>query len=144
MAHRIKAINAYRPRIELGKTVQKAALMRAVSRATSLVEGAVDMAMKETRDQIIEICRSGRAVKVDGLGRFEPVMDLDGQLSISFRPDPAFAYSLNKEAFEGNILNPGNIGKTSDDLVDLWNEANPGDRVPPTETQAGPAAAPAP
>ena len=76
MAHRIQAINAFRPRIELGKTVQKPALLRAVSRATSLVEGTVDMAIKEMRDQIIEICRSGRAVKVEGLGRFEPVIDL--------------------------------------------------------------------
>ena len=129
MAHRIKAINAYRPRIELGKTVQKAALMRAVSRATSLVEGTVDMAIKETRDQIIEICRSGRAVKVEGLGRFEPVMDLDGQLSISFRADPTFAYSLNKDAFEGNILNRENIGKTSEELVTMWNETYPEDLV---------------
>ena len=129
MAHRIKAINAYRPRIELGKTVQKAALMRAVSRATSLVEGTVDMAIKETRDQIIEICRSGRAVKVEGLGRFEPVMDLDGQLSISFRADPTFAYSLNKDAFEGNILNRENIGKSSEELVTMWIETYPEDLV---------------
>jgi hypothetical protein len=129
MAHRIQAINAYRPRINLGKTVQKPALLRAVSRATSLVEGTVDLAIKETRDQIIEICRSGRAVKVEGLGRFEPVMDLDGQLSISFRPDPAFAYSLNKAAFEGNIANGENIGKTSDDLVAKWNANFPEDPV---------------
>lgn len=129
MAHQIQAINAYRPRIELGKTVQKPALLRAVSRATSLVEGTVDMAIKETRDQIIEICRSGRAVKVEGLGRFEPVMDLDGKLTISFRPDPAFAYSLNKDVFEGNVLNREHIGKSSEELVVLWNENHPEDQV---------------
>ena len=129
MAHRIQAINAFRPRIDLGKTVQKPALLRAVSRATSLVEGTVDMAIKETRDQIIEICRSGRAVKVEGLGRFEPVMDLDGQLAISFRPDPTFAYSMNKDGFEGNVINRENIGKTSEELIVIWNEKNPDDQV---------------
>lgn len=134
MAHRIQAINAYRPRIELGKTVQKPALLRAVSRATSLVEGTVDLAIKETRDQIIEICRSGRAVKVEGLGRFEPIMDLDGKLTISFRPDPAFAYSLNARAFEGNVLNRDNIGKTGEDLVNLWNENFPEDPVTSPES----------
>lgn len=133
MAHKIQAINAYRPRIELGKTVQKPALLRAVSRATSLVEGTVDMAIKETRDQIIEICRSGRAVKVEGLGRFEPVMDLDGKFSISFRPDPAFAFSLNEKAFEGNILNRENIGKSSEDLITQWNEDHPDDQVTDTD-----------
>lgn len=129
MAHRIQAINAYRPRIDLGKTVQKPALLRAVSRATSLVEGTVDMAIKETRDQIIEICRSGRAVKVEGLGRFEPIMDLDGQMSISFRPDPTFAYSLNEKAFEGTVINREHIGKTSEELVVKWNEEHSDDPV---------------
>ena len=59
MAYKIKAINAYRPRVQLGNTVQKPELLRAVSRATSLVEGSVDLAIKEMRDQIIEFCRSG-------------------------------------------------------------------------------------
>ena len=129
MAHQIQAINAYRPRIELGKTVQKPALLRAVSRATSLVEGTVDMTIKEMRDQIIEICRSGRAVKVEGLGRFEPNMDMDGQLSISFRADPAFAYSLNKGGFEGNVHNRENIGKTTEEFVAMWNTDHPDDPV---------------
>jgi len=129
MAHRIQAINAYRPRISLGKTVLKPALLRAISRATSLVEGTVDMAIKETRDQIIEICRSGRAVKVEGLGRFEPVIDLEGNLSISFRADPAFAFSLNQGTFEGNIENRENIGKTSEELIAKWNEEHPDDPV---------------
>src|SRR5689334_11055472 len=72
MAPRIKAVNAYRPRIEQGNTVQKPELLRAVSRATSLVESTVDQTVKEVRDQIIEFCRSGRAVKVEGLGVFSP------------------------------------------------------------------------
>lgn len=54
MAPRIKAINAYRPRVEQGNTVQKPELIRALSRATGLVEGSIDQATKELRDQIIE------------------------------------------------------------------------------------------
>ncbi len=130
MAPRIKAINAYRPRIDQGNTVQKPELLRAVSRATSLVEGSVDMAIKETRDHIIEICRSGRAVKVEGLGTFAPTIDLEGTLKIAFRPDPAFANGLNiPGVFSGTIINRENIGKTSDELVAMWNEANPEDQV---------------
>ena len=130
MAPSIKAVNAYRPRIEQGNTVQKPELLRAVSRATSLVEGSVDLAIKETRDQIIEICRSGRAVKVEGLGTFAPTIDLVGTLKISFRPDPAFANGLNiPGVFSGTILNRDNIGKTSADLIAMWNEAYPDDQV---------------
>jgi hypothetical protein len=50
MAPRIKAVNAYRPRIEQRNTVQKPELVRALSRATGLVEGSIDQAIKELRD----------------------------------------------------------------------------------------------
>src|SRR5690349_17926238 len=72
MAPRIKAVNAYRPRIEQGNTVQKPELVRALSHAPGLVEGSIDQSIKELRDQIIELNRAGRAVKVDGLGTFRP------------------------------------------------------------------------
>ena len=130
MAPRIKAVNAYRPRIEQGNTVQKPELLRAVSRATSLVEGSVDLAIKESRDQIIEFCRMGRAVKVESLGTFAPSIDLAGKLTISFRPDPAFANGLNMPGtFSGTILNREFIGKTSDELVERWNAEHAEDPV---------------
>lgn len=72
MAHRIKGISLYRPRIEQGNTVQKPELIRLVSRATGLVEATLDYGIKELRDQIIEITRSGRAVKIEGLGTWSP------------------------------------------------------------------------
>ena len=130
MAPRIKAVNAYRPRIEQGNTVQKPELIRAVSRATGIVEGTLDQSIKEVRDQIIEFNRAGRAVKVDGLGTFSPSIDLEGSLSISFRPDSAFANGLNVPGiFTGTVINRENIGKTSEELVIKWNEAYPEDPV---------------
>ena len=130
MAHRIKAINAYRPRIEQGNTVQKPELVRALSRATGLVEGSIDQSIKELRDQIIEYCRAGRAVKVDGLGTWTPSIALDGSLDIQYRPDSAFSYGLNIPGiFSGTILNRENIGKTSAEIVAMWNEQYPDDQV---------------
>ena len=130
MAHRIKAINAFRPRIDQGNTVQKAELIRGLSRATSLVKGSVELAMKELRDQLIEHLRAGRAVKVDGLRIWTPTIALDGTLDIQYRPDAAFGYGLNLPGmFTGKIHNHQNIGKTGDELVAMWNEANPGDLV---------------
>jgi len=130
MAQKIKAINAFRPRIEQGSTVQKPELLRAVSRATSLVEGSVDLVTKEMRDQIILFCSAGRAVKVEGLGTFTPSIDLEGNIAISFRADSAFANGLNMPGtFNGRILNRENIGKTSDELVTLWNTQYPEDLV---------------
>jgi hypothetical protein len=130
MAPRIKAVNAYRPRIEQGNTVQKPELVRALSRATGLVEGSIDQSIKELRDQIIEFNRSGRAIKVEGLGTFSPSMDLDGNLAISYRPDPALSNGLNiPGVFSGTILNREYIGKTSDELITMWNTEHPEDLV---------------
>ena len=130
MAPKIKAVNALRPRIEQGTTVQKPELLRAASRATGIVEGTLDQSIKELRDQIIEFNRAGRAVKVDGLGTFSPSIDLEGVFSISFRPDTAFAKGLNVPGIvTAPIVNRGNIGKTTDELVMMWNESNPDDQV---------------
>jgi hypothetical protein len=130
MAPRIKAVSAYRPRIEQGNTVQKPELVRALSRSTGLVEGTIELAIKELRDQIIEFNRSGRAVKVEGLGTFSPSIDLDGKFAISYRPDPFLNYGLNIPGiFSGTIVNREHIGKTSDDLVSLWNEKYPEDPI---------------
>ena len=134
MAHRIKAINAYRPRIEQGNTVQKPELVRAVSRATGIVEGALDQSIQELRDQIIEYCRARRAVKVDGLGTWTPTVGLDGTLDIQYRPDAAFSYGLNiPGTFSDTILNRANIGKTSDELITKWNTEHADDPVSVTD-----------
>lgn len=130
MAPRIKAINAYRPRIEQGNTVQKPELVRALSRATGLVEGSIEHTKMELRDHIIEFNRSGRAVKVDGLGTFSPSIDLDGKLNIIFRPDPVLHYGINiPGTFSGTVLNREHIGKTAEQLIVLWNEEHPDDPV---------------
>jgi|SRR6266542_4838510 len=130
MASKIKAIGVYRPRIEQGNTVQKPELIRALSRATGLVEGSIDQVIKELRDQIIEFNRSGRAVKVEGLGTYAPNISLDGTFDLQFRADTAFGNGLNIPGiFTGTIANRDNIGKTSDELIQKWNTDHPDDLV---------------
>ena len=130
MAPKIKAIGAFRPRIEQGSTAQKNELLRAASRATGLVEGTFDLSIRELRDQIVEFCRAGRAVKVDGLGIWTPNLQMDGSLSIQYRPDNALVNGLNVPGmFTGKIHNRENIGKSGDELVAMWNEAYPDDQV---------------
>ncbi len=130
MAHRIKVISLYRPRIELGNTVQKPELIRLVSRATGLVEATMDYGIKELRDQIIEITRSGRAVRIEGLGTWSPNIGLDGSFDIQYRADTALVNGLNVPGtFTGKIRNHKNIGKTGDELVTEWNVDFPDDLV---------------
>ena len=86
--------------------------------------------MTELKFRILEYIRSGRAVKVEGLGIWAPNIALDGTISIQYRPDLGFDYELNQPSvFSGTIINREHIGKTSDELVVMWNEANPTDLV---------------
>ncbi len=81
--------------------------------------------IKELRDHIIEFNRTGRGVKVEGLGTFSPSIELAGEISISFRADPAFGQGLNIPGiFTGKIINKENIGKSSAELVEKYQSEN--------------------
>jgi hypothetical protein len=130
MASKITAINAYRPRVEAGNTVQKQELIRQMARATGLNEGSMDLTLKELRDIIIENLRAGRGIKVEGLGTWLPNIDLAGEFDVQYRMDSFLKSALNVNGvFSGTILNRDNIGKTSAELVTLWNTDHPTDLV---------------
>jgi hypothetical protein len=98
--------------------------------ATGLVEGSVDLSIKELRDQIIAFNRTGRAVKVEGLGTFAPNIDLNGTLAITYRPDPTLNFGLNAPGtFTGTIANREFIGKSPTELVERWNNEHPEDPI---------------
>ena len=59
-----------------------------------------------------------------------PKIDTDGKLSLGTRLDRRINARLNQSgAFKGEIKNRENIGKTTEELVALWNEAHPDDLV---------------
>lgn len=131
MANKITAINAYRPKIKKGKTKTLKDISKVIAGRTSMNEGAVYQAMSETRFIFELFLGSGNPVKLPGLGTFSPTISVDGKLNISFRVDNPLIRELNKgrEGFDGEIVNRENIGKTSDELVTLWNVDNPTDPV---------------
>ena len=91
-------------------------------------QAAIDQAYEAGFEDMLR--RVPNLSKVRSLVGYTPTIGLDGTLDIQYRPDPAFSYGLNVPGvFTGTILNRENIGKTSDELVAMWNEANPTDLV---------------
>jgi hypothetical protein len=130
MARRIQVISILRPRVKQGNTVKKPELIRAISRATSIVEGVADLVIKELQHYIIEYLLSGRAVKIDGLGTWTPNLSLDGTLEVQYRADAALIKALrNSRRFDGHISNRKNIGLSGNELVAKWNALHPEDPV---------------
>ena len=130
MTSKITAINAYCPRIDLGKTAQHDELVGYMADRTGLNEGEIRLLMAELRDTIVFFNKSGRGVRLEGLGTYAPKIGLDGKFGVSHRLDNHIRNALNVPgAFKGVIERRENIGKTSEELVAMWNAEHPEDPV---------------
>ena len=105
-------------------------LIDLIASRTGLNEGEVSQVLLELRDTVVFFNRQGRAVKLEGLGAYTPKIDLDGAIGVGHRADIEIKNSLNTPGeFRGEIESRANIGKTSDELVTMWNEEHPDDPV---------------
>ena len=130
MASRIQAINAYRPRVKRGKRASLNDLVSFIARSTGLNEGTIRQVLIELRDATLFYNLQGQPVYLEGLGTYTPKVDLDGTFGIGHRADMKLKNGLNTpDAFGGEIIHRENIGKTSDELVALWDEEHPDDLV---------------
>jgi len=130
MAKKIQAINKYCPKIKLGKTVQIKELVEYIADRTGLNKGDIKMALSELSDAIVFFNKRGDGVKLEGIGTYQPNIDLDGKFSVRHILDMEISSALNASgAFTGEIENKENIGKTSADLIAMWNKEFPNDII---------------
>lgn len=65
-----------------------------------------------------------------GVAIFRPSIDLEGKISVSVRVDKRILSALNAPgAFIGNIKNHENVGRSTQEIVTLWNAAHPDDLI---------------
>jgi nucleoid DNA-binding protein len=130
MANRIVAINANRPKIDLGKTIQMPEIVEHISDRTGLNKGDLQIAISEVSSVVSYYNKRGMAVKIEDLGTYTPTIGLNGSFNVSHRLDKAIKNVLNTpDAFSGDIVNRENIGKTPEELIAKWNEEHPEDPV---------------
>ena len=131
MAKLIQAIGTYGPRVEVTRTVQTRQIAEYIAGRTSLNRGEIEGTLRELNEAIVFFAKQGQAVKLEGVGTFTPTIDLVGVLDVGFRLDTSIDGALNASgAFTGEVSNRGNIGKSSADLKQLWNNAHPADLIP--------------
>ncbi len=129
MAKRIQAIAAHCPRIELGDPVDEDRYIDIITKRTTLSTGVVKNVHEAEIEALIDLLLDGRPVHT-GLAIFTPVISLDGSIDFKIQLNKRICRRLNVPGeFRGHILNADNIGKTSDDLVTLWNKDHPDDPV---------------
>ena len=130
MAKKITAIRRYKPEIKRGRTLQMPDVIRDMTRSTGLSQGEVLHVVYQLQEAILTANHAGQAVKIAGLGIFTPVIRMDGSLDMLFRPDVEMLRQLNDPTkFHAKILNKSNIGRSSEELIALWNADHPDDPV---------------
>jgi hypothetical protein len=130
MPNKITAVNALRPKLKMNRMIEMDQVDPYVADRTGLNRGTTRQVINELRDALLFWMIDGRAVKIEGIGRFVPKIALDGTFSISLRVDSELQKRINDLGkYKGEIVNRENIGLTPDELVALWNENNPDDLV---------------
>ena len=71
----------------------------------------------------------GRGVKLEGLGIYLPNVNFRGEFDVAHRLDHELKRAMNGGAFRGKIRNKRNIGKTTEEVIALWNSEHPDDPV---------------
>lgn len=97
---------------------------------TGVTRGEIRLVLSEFNEAVIYYANRGVPVQLEGLGIFLPSIMLSGRKKVNLRRDVSFRKALNADdAWHGRLINSENIGKTSDELVSMWNEAHPDDPV---------------
>jgi hypothetical protein len=103
--------------------------MELITRRTTLSAGVVKNLQESEVETLIDLLKEGRPVHT-GVAIFTPVIDSQGNLSVSVRVDKRITTALNAPgAFTGKISNSGNIGMTSEEVAALWNREHPDNPV---------------
>lgn len=105
------------PKLKGGKIVEKPELVDFIVEHGGMVESDVAGMMAEQKNSLFHYLRSGRPVRMEGVGLFSVSIRLDGSIKINFRPDKVLLERLNaSDGYTGEILNTENIGKTLAEL----------------------------
>jgi hypothetical protein len=129
MAKPIVAINKYRPRIVQGKPADEKRYMQSITKRTTLSSGVVRNVQDSRKESLTELLLDGRPVHTGG-AIYKLDIGLDGTYTVNVKPDKEIVHAANVPgAFRGTIINAENIGKSSGELLDMWDVDNPGNLV---------------
>jgi hypothetical protein len=125
MAKLIQAFSKYCPKIDLMGAADPKRFMELITQRTTLSSGVVKNVQESEVETLIGLLKEGRSVHT-GVAIFRPTIDAQGNLSVSVRVDKRITAALNVPgAFTGKVDNSDNVGKSTQEIVDMWNEANP-------------------
>lgn len=129
MASRISALNHYRPQIEYGDTADWREVADYMAASSTLSPSDIIGVLVGLEDAVLHFNLRGRGVKLEGLGTYLPNINYRGELDVAHRLDRHLKRQLNQNSFNGRIRNKKNIGKSTAEVIAMWNAEHPDDPV---------------
>lgn len=128
MAKKIQAWAKYGPKIKLGDPMMPEELIENIVAATNQSRGSVLAVLSELDVQTESGLKAGRIVRLPNGTHYEPIGKKDGAINIGVRVNPDLDKKVNA-GFRGTWLNSQNIGKTEEEIIELWNDEHPEDPI---------------
>jgi len=131
MAKRVTAINTYRTRIQRGPIVEPTELAHFVAERENLSPSDVTHALLAIGDAALYLLRTGRSVRLAGVGMLTPSVDMAGTFSARLVFDRKLLRHARPagKAFLGEFSHAEHRHKSPEALVALWNAEHPDDAV---------------
>ncbi|MBK8796621.1 MAG: hypothetical protein IPM07_09760 [Anaerolineales bacterium] len=131
MAKRVTAINTYRTRIQRGPIVEPTELAHFVAERENLSPSDVTHALLAIGDAALYLLRTGRSVRLAGVGMLTPSVDMAGTFSARLVFDRKLLRHARPagKAFLGEFSHAEHRHRSPDELVALWNAEHPDDAV---------------
>ena len=127
MARFIQAVVAFGPRLALGKLVEVSELAEQVAQRSGLHAGHTMLALSELESTLSYFLRSGRPVRLNGIGILTPTVGIDGKKHVRYRAGTRLRRMLDRGIYRGAVRNADAINLTPEDYKRLWDEAHPED-----------------
>jgi hypothetical protein len=129
MTSRIRAIQAYCPRLMLKETMSTKGFMTMITQRSTLSSGVVKNVHDSEIEALMTLLLEGTPVHTEA-AIYTPSIDLDGRIEVKVRLNPQLSKILSAAGqYHGKIINAESIGKSADELVALWNAEHPNDPV---------------
>ena len=131
MATKIRAINAYRPRIKKHHAASNDNIVAWLDDRSLMSAGQIRASISDILRAASFYLLQQQDVDIEGFGRLMLDIGMDGKVRLSLKVDPRYAALLDarfKKSAE-TIENVEHIGKTSEDAYDWWDAQHPDDPV---------------
>jgi len=131
MAKKIQAIAKYRPRLKKRGVARQDDISRWMANRTLLTEGQANAVLSDIGTVSKFYLLNRQDVELKGVGKLVLDINLKGELSLNLQVDSDVMDRLNAgyDKSAETIENAENVGKTSDELCDLWDAEYPDDLI---------------